>query len=196
MRDVESMTPNPSHKRNVTLIDVVVLGAATAAGFAVFRALRIDLAMHSRPVGESWPSRMADQALLSIVPFLITWTLAFPFIRLRAPRPPLRRLARQPGIAGCTAASVGIIYELTWMALIARKHGLQLAINRGLVPAYSGFLRLTGDLVSLWVAAAWMVLALGGWWRAEPRWVDRLGRLLCLAWIVTRLVEAAFYHVP
>ena len=152
--------------------------------------------MHGRPHGENWSSRIADQALLSIVPFLITWTLAFPFVRLRTPRPPFRRLTRQPGMAGCTAASVAILYELTGIALIAHKLGIQWAIGRRFLPDSSGFLRLNGDLVSLWVAAAWMVLALGGWSRAEPGWVDRLGRLLCLAWIVTKLIEAAFYHIP
>ncbi len=190
------MNPKTLAQRNFTPFDLVVLGAATAAGFAVFRALRIDLAMHGRPHGENWSSRIADQAVLSIVPFLITWTLAFPFVRLRAPRPQFRRLARQPGMAGCMAASIAIIYELIWIIFISLKLGVQWAVIRGYLPDSSGFLRLDGDLVSLWVAAAWMVLALGGWWRAEPGWVDRLGRLLCLAWLVTRLVEAAFYHVP
>jgi hypothetical protein len=188
------MNPNTPPQRNFTLFDLVVLGAATAAGFAVFRALRIDLAMHGRPYGENWLSRIADQVLLAIVPFLITWTLAFPFVRLRAPRPPFRRLARQPEMAGCTAASVAIVYELIWIVYIALKLGVQWGWR--FLPDSSGFLRLNGDLVSLWVAAAWMVLAFGGWWRAEPGWVDRLGRLLCLTWIVTKLVEAAFYHVP
>jgi len=190
------MNPNPSPRRRFTLFDLVVLGSATGAGFAVFRALRIDLAMLGRPIGENSLSRIADQALLSIVPFLIAWTLAFPFVRLRGPRPPFWRIARQPGMAGCTAASVGILYELLWLALIKLKLNVRWAFIPGFLPGSSGFLRLIGDLVSLWVAAAWMVVALGGRWRAEPGWVDRLGRLLCVAWIATRLVEAAFYHTP
>jgi hypothetical protein len=40
------------------------------------------------------------------------------------------------------------------------------------------------------VAGAWLVLALAGWWRPEPGWIDRLGRVLGFLWIVPYLV----YH--
>ncbi len=190
------MNPRPAPQRTFTLVDLVILGTATAAGFAIFRALRIDLPIHDRPLGESWPSRIADQGLLALVPFLITWTLAFPLIRLRSPRRPFRRLVRQPGMAGCLAAAAAILYEFGWYALVARVRGLQIAIGTGHLPNFGPFLRFYGDLVSLWVAAAWMVLALGRWWRPERGWVDSLGRLLCLAWFVMKLIEIAFYHVP
>ena len=156
-------------RRRFTLFDLTVLAAATAARFAVFRALGIDVAMRSRVAGESWASRTADQAILSFVPFLIAWTLAFPLIRLRQPRPSLRRLARQPGMAGCTAASVAIVYELIWTPFIGLRNGVWWANSWGFVPPPSAFVRFFGDLVSLWVAAAWMVLALGGRWRARAR---------------------------
>jgi hypothetical protein len=45
----------------------------------------------------------------------------------------------------------------------------------------SGFLRSmqTGH----GVAAAWLIMALGGWWRPERSTIDRIGRALGFAWI-------------
>jgi len=40
------------------------------------------------------------------------------------------------------------------------------------------------------VAGAWLILMLAGWWRPEPSWIDRLGRVLGLFWVVPYLV----YH--
>jgi hypothetical protein len=37
------------------------------------------------------------------------------------------------------------------------------------------------------VAGAWLILLLAGWWRPEPSWIDRLGRVLGLGWIVLSL---------
>jgi hypothetical protein len=190
------MNPNASTRRNFTLFDLVVLGVATAAGFQLFRYLDIDLAMSTRPLGEMPLRRNLDQAVVSIIPFLIAWTFAFSFIRVRSPRPRWRRIARQPGMAGCIAVSVGIVYELSWFGLTAIGQGVQSALLWGFLPSASASLRLFGDVACLWVAAAWMVLALGGWWRAGAGWIDRLGRFLCFAWIAIRLLEAAIYHVP
>jgi hypothetical protein len=45
-------------------------------------------------------------------PFFTMWTLAFLFLRLRQPRPALRRLARQPGMAACSAAALVLVVPL------------------------------------------------------------------------------------
>jgi hypothetical protein len=40
------------------------------------------------------------------------------------------------------------------------------------------------------VAGAWFVLLLAGWWRPEPSWIDRAGRVIGILWIVPYLL----YH--
>jgi hypothetical protein len=184
-----------SLSRKFTIFDLAILAAATMAGFGIFHVLGISDAIRGQSYGTNWQSGVIDRAILHVVPFLIGWTLAFPLIRLRKPRPRIRKLFRQPGMAGCTAGSIAILYELIWMAFIPIRYYVAGAIMAGFLPTASGFLRLCGDLVCVWLAAAWMVLLLGGRWRAERGWVDRLGRILCLAWIVVRVLEAAFYHV-
>ena len=42
----------------------------------------------------------------------------------------------------------------------------------------------TKDMIGSAVAVSWLILWLGGGWRAEPSWIDRLGRLLGVFWIV------------
>ena len=37
------------------------------------------------------------------------------------------------------------------------------------------------------VALAWLIMALGGWWRPERSWIDRLGEVLGASWIVMML---------
>jgi len=34
------------------------------------------------------------------------------------------------------------------------------------------------------VGSAWLILFVGGRWRAEPGWIDRFGRLLGAVWLV------------
>lgn len=45
-------------------------------------------------------------------PFLASWTVCFLILRLRQPRPVLRRLARQPGMAACSAAALVLVIPL------------------------------------------------------------------------------------
>jgi hypothetical protein len=40
------------------------------------------------------------------------------------------------------------------------------------------------------VAGGWFVLLLAGWWRPQPSWIDRLGRVAGFLWIIPYLV----YH--
>jgi hypothetical protein len=40
------------------------------------------------------------------------------------------------------------------------------------------------------VAAVWLVIALAGRWKAERSWIDRLGRVLGVVWIVVSMLAA------
>jgi hypothetical protein len=59
--------------------------------------------------------------------------------------------------------------------------------------------RLYGPIVdgSIQTGAAvfwcWVTMALGGRWRGESGWVDRLGRLIGVAWITFALLFAYVY---
>jgi hypothetical protein len=49
--------------------------------------------------------------------------------------------------------------------------------------------------LGLAVLASWLTLRAGGWWRAEPSWIDRLGRALGVLWIAEAVIWAALIAV-
>jgi hypothetical protein len=135
-------------------------------------------------------------------PFLTAWTLALPILGYRRPRPPRRLLARQPGIAACGIATLVLSVQLSAILLgwaVARSWT---ALSLWLPPSVWPFRVPTPDtspLLDLWrsihvgflesswaahgIAGAWLIMALGGWWRPERSAIDRLGRALGTGWI-------------
>ncbi|MGO9465027.1 MAG: hypothetical protein ACLQIB_12220 [Isosphaeraceae bacterium] len=101
-----------SSTRRFTLLDAIILMAATAAGLAL---LGMYLAQGWFFGGAFFYGRFESYVLSGIeavFPFLILWTFALVILRLRQPRPRIRRLARQPGMAACSAASLILVVQL------------------------------------------------------------------------------------
>lgn len=148
----------------------------------------------------------------AVTPYLTAWTVAMLVIRLRRPRAGGRRLTRQPGLAACGAGvlvlaampALGLVRwaaEWLWEAIVpstpaasmyyGTMYGapsptpmadLWLTIHSGFVAGSASI----GDAI----AATWLIMALGGWWRADRHWLDRLGRAIGFAWHL--LMTAAF----
>lgn len=95
---------------------------------------------------------------------LVGLTLAQPLIRLRHPRPPLRAFSRQSGFVACMTVIVAtlVIVDLGWF----------------------GKIRLSAlKMLGVSLVLLWPILQLPPW-RAEPSWVDRLGRAVGVGWII------------
>jgi hypothetical protein len=90
--------------------------------------------------------------------FLMFYTVILFVIRLLPPRPPLRKLARQPGVWASGTATLALALVI-W------------------VPYFKPVTIPTA------VCVAWLVLALSGGWQSESSWLDRAGRLLGCCWI-------------
>lgn len=166
----------------------MILVAATAAGVAMTRAWAsanafdmLDRQSALRPY--DWASLAYRLAL----PYLWTWTPAWLVLRLHSPRPRLRRLARQPGMAACVAATLSMGFVVSRALLLSV--GVPHAFNRGYSASW-WLLHLGAPEVATAVAAAWLILVLAGWWRPESGWVDRLGITLAAGWIAVVLVES------
>jgi hypothetical protein len=110
--------------------------------------------------------------LLSSVLFGLT--LAQPVLRLRRPRPPLREVIRQSGLAACLGVILLSIVsvDILWM---------------------------TGTDVTAWILPAlpfallWPICGLYPW-RTEASWIDRLGRAVGWGWVIAiGSVMALFY---
>lgn len=115
-------------------------------------------------------------------------------MRLRKPRPRWRKLIRQPGLVAClmllpswaAALAFTVINVLSIDQTMPEfKNGTTYAQQGGVW--VQGFAEWSSLLGGFAVLIAWGTLALAGRWRAEPTWLDRLGRLVGLAWIAMAL---------
>lgn len=136
-------------------------------------------------------------------PYLTAWTMALLVIRLRRPHAARRRLTRQPGLAACgvgvavlaamVAAGLGRwAAEWLWEAIVPSTPAAAISVAPApLRPpltdlyyvARSSFRAGTASIGDA-IAATWLIMALGGWWRPEKSGIDRLGRAVGLAWLV------------
>jgi hypothetical protein len=113
---------------------------------------------------------------------LTVWTLALSVLALSQPRRPLRRIARQPGVLACWAASLALatavlLEVLPWL----RRGGSELDFMVRVLP--SAFRPMGCAVVAVWV-----IEAVSGRLRPEPSCLDRLGRLFGMMWIIAMLI--------
>ena len=163
--------------RNFTLFDAIVSVAAMGLALAFARTHLTYLWANLRaiPIREpaGWAGvwsylRIRTDVTRSIVMFTFTslecfllgGTPAFLIMRLRKPRPSLRRLVKQPGMVACEV----------WLL------GMFLGICLTLVEDYRYLAPVAVISTACAIPVAWAILALRGRWEAEPSWIDRLGR--------------------
>jgi succinate dehydrogenase hydrophobic anchor subunit len=177
-------------EREFDRFDAIVLFAATVVGFGLIRAWERAFGLATVFDPGIWHGQIVDRVTAVTIPFLLQWTVACLLLRLRRPRPNWRRVARQPGTAACVAAMLAIAYASFWTTLtVIKVRSIQRAYMKGYIPsARSYFYWIYGDPVAFWVLGAGLTLALGCRWRSEPSWIDRLGRILGLAWIMVKAV--------
>jgi hypothetical protein len=145
------------------LVDLMVLTGAAAASFAVARAAQRDTNFSHFPGIYRWVDSTAICTCF--------WMWSVLGLRLARPRPPIWRLARQPGILAC------------FISLLSFGLG---GIQVGSFPyqANFNFDALCNRVVEMargtsWsIMIAWSTLAVTRQWRAVPDWFDRAGRLL------------------
>lgn len=180
--------------RPFRLGDAMVLVAAAAVGLAPFAPLA------HRP--NLWPvfQGVTLRQLVGIVPWqaqaprlevfgacllISCWFLAIAVfagtpaylaVRFRRPRPPLRELWLQPGIVACEALLVGMV----------------LTTLRDLYPWVPSWMVFSVNVVT--IPAAWSILAVSGRWRPEPGWIERLGRLLGVCYMIVNALATILIH--
>jgi hypothetical protein len=173
------MASAPRKCRPFTLLDAMILVAATAGGFGLWRWLFIDAlnSPHNTVFQYSILWRTAA-FFVTAGPVMLVETIGFIVIRLRPPRPPLRRLMAQPGMVSCVASLCFLTLLATFLFIAFVKMELSLGGLAEMVPAPVG----------LAVATAWVILLLSRRWRFERGWIDTLGVILGCYWIVGALI--------
>jgi hypothetical protein len=190
--------------RKCTLLDAMALVAATAIGLGLTRAYSLEVLNNNLEPYPLVPRILLTiwAWILAIFPIPVLWSIALFGLFLRRPRPPLRRLVRQPGfVAAASVTLVAAVRLAGFATLVARTFGNQF---NTLVPSVFDALTVTvtyrGPMkiatiynsayfatsafgISMAVSAAWLLLAASGRWRLEPKWLDRVGCCLGTFWI-------------
>jgi hypothetical protein len=189
-----------SQSRRCTLLDVMALIAATAIGFYLVRTYSLNVLDSDLTHYPFIPRILLTiwATILAVLPVPILWSIALFGLRLRRPRPALRRLVREPGFVATGAVTLVVAVRLAgFLVLIARTFGRTtlgalydvwaMSFFRGPIDVAtlynSVYFASSAIGTSMAVAAAWLLLAVSGRWRSEPGWLDRLGRILGTFWI-------------
>jgi hypothetical protein len=183
---MDGQRPRPA--RRLTIVDLAVLVAAVAVALPVLRHhLWEEWAYPNWLVGpprwEEWayssrlgrtgrgnlPARILPW-ILRALPLLAAVAPALLFLRFLSPRPPWRRVFRQPGTVACLAATAsGTPAMVHCVAVVTRPSGVANPVTYCLI----GLEPIGGA-----VLIAWLTLTLVGAWRPAPDWIDRAGRAL------------------
>jgi hypothetical protein len=131
-------------------------------------------------VGEIGFDLVSTIACLTM-PLVAMWTLALIPIRLLGPRRSLRRLARQPGLMATSAVGVATVFAALQYLIGVTVWGWE--YSAGMIGT-EDTTAIVPALFGLAVLVSWMTLWVGRRWRAEPSWIDRLGRAFGAFWIV------------
>jgi hypothetical protein len=172
--------------RKFTLFDALSLVAAMAPALALTRQ-RWPLSIEIQGSYNNMLCQVRDN-ILTISYAAAMWSLAGLVLRLRQPRPDLRFLTRQPGmVAFMTAAIVLAIRLINFGGVISvlAIDGTYFWLGMSALDWDPENWRAIPSEIGCAVAAAWIVQATGGRWRPQPSWIDRMGRLLGIYWIVT-----------
>jgi|SRR5579864_3783320 len=172
------MGPATKRCRRFTVLDGMILVAATAAGFGLWRAAFFDPSRKSPAIWVPEPL-LSTTALLyvSATPIIATEMIGYLVIRFRKPRARFRRIMGQPGMVACVTA-LGFLVIGT-MVLCRRLWPFWNLREREDVV----LLEFASSPVGMAVLVAWAVQALSQRWRRERGWIDSLGMILGIYWI-------------
>jgi hypothetical protein len=180
------------------LTDAMILVVAAVAALSVNRLNWPGFVQRWRHPVDAHDS--IEHILDLVMPHLAAGTIALLVIRLRSPRPPCRRLARQPGTVACMVGLAVLLAIACWLGMTAvtgrvpefsehaTRAGGHSAGSFPLFPFSGRSLVAYGDRIGFAVAGAWLSLWLSGRWRAEPTWIDRLGRTVGWLWLLIAAV--------
>lgn len=164
--------------RRFTIADAMILVGAAATAFFGIRS----------GVSFSGSGRLIDSIIDVASYLLLSFGTAAVILRAVPPRPPLRRVRRQPGLIACVAVlitgsawSIGLTISLEYAEPFYHPVPALLPILIDRLPEV--------DRNALAVVVAWSTLALSGRWHAERFWIDRLGRAIGLLWIAALIAQ-------
>jgi hypothetical protein len=202
------MVMHSTARRSFSIWDAMVLVAATAVALAMLvtsgtseyhlSASHLsdwvgDVVEGLRRPDKPWPSwewtifLIQAPVILLLFPFCWAWTLAILGLRFRHPRPRRHRLACLPGAVACWSAAIPLVPGFVGCLLNWERQSAIFLTPGPTTWTFGGYdelhLLFLPGCAGLAVLGSWTTLLLGRRWRAEPSWLDRIGRFLGIYWI-------------
>jgi hypothetical protein len=164
-----------TERRRFNIGDAMIIVVALATGLALARVALYQMggwiSMIRQLGSPGWPTwwNMFWTAVQILFCFIVALIPALIVVCLRRPRPPLRRVALQPGfVALCVLVLVGMIdVDAIYLDLVSWP-----PLVHAVLPGAA-------------VLASWLVLVVFRCWQPERSWIDRTGRLIGVFWIAT-----------
>jgi hypothetical protein len=166
--------------RRFTLLDSMILVASLTVGLWMARMLIMgSTALSPGSPKANWYYGASYLVLLGI-------SLGLAAVRLRTPRPTLRRLSRQPGSLAVLAVTFNVALGTAGAALSWVRVWGSFPSPRGYANWIHTWLMSIGGPwhVGFVVALAWTIGGLQGMRWTHPDWVERAGRTSGVLWIM------------
>jgi hypothetical protein len=201
-----------SKRSHLTVLDLLVLVAATATGLALTRSLPEHLAIRrhihvavraSETTITGWgmgervavmspaarpfrtrPSYWLIHLGYWTAPCLASWSLAATALEFRRPGRSLRRLARRPGPAAGLALLLAMLAESIRFFQFSFEHGRSWSVDWAGWGPWAVYWISLPRIAGFAVAVSWLTLALSGRWMSESGATGWLGRAIGAGWIV------------
>lgn len=184
--------------RPFTIADAMILIAATAVGLAWSLSFWKLFSATIKPFDGTWAAvqQKVGEFTIPTMPCLICGTVALLIVRLRAPRPSWRRMSRQPGASASLAASLTILgtlfVTLGIVTYVVSRDGVPLGFWAMLPSVLMEFFVYFAPFVGFGVGIAWAMLGIQRRCRCETSWIDRMGRVMGVLWIVHSGIAGPF----
>lgn len=197
----------PGRCRPFGVLDVMILVGSVSVGLGIMRAIfpeiRWDYFARELQGGDLSDATVAcmELWLILVPPTLLGLSAATVAIRLRGPRPPLRRAMRSPGVVGCSWIVLGFasatVLLLVWSAVLGPLLNRSVNVLAELPKLLSIALLVSLPASSFAIVSGWATA-----WALLPRrracpgcWIDRLGLAVCGLWCLSSPLPIFFLLV-
>jgi hypothetical protein len=173
-------------RRKATLADAMLFIAGTGLAFCAWRG------MMSMPIWNGMPDslqRYYFQAL-GAVAFLTPLSLTLLAIALRQPRPRLRRVVSEPAVVVGLSVLFVLAINTALLWAIMGMVGFSMATFTGGKVFY--YCRLLAEQSGMAVGATWFIQIISGRFRKPRGWMDLLGSVLGVCWILLAVSSVVF----
>jgi hypothetical protein len=176
--------------RRFNRTDAAVLVLATAVGLSAIRSqlgsmLKAPMVEENGRLVASWWAPvviLGRGVILEVV--LMAWSVSWLVLQVRPPRQRMRRLVRQPGFAACFSSALVLLVSGPITAATLTSISRSGTISGDYWILFELWSAVVSCQIGAAVAAGWALLALGRQCHAKSGWLDRVGQVFGLAWVL------------